>query len=223
MVSNCKDYESFCKAGLSDIYQTIGGYNLFMVCEKPDKSAFRPLPSGYSIRLCREYEIEAWQHVVVEEQHVSYVGEYYDKVYAKKKDEFFRRCTFICDANDTPVASSFIWKSYDMVNTVGWFRVLPEHEGKGLGRALLTCLLSTAEYPVYLHTQPTSICAIKLYSDFGFKLITNPVIGYRQNHLAESQIYLQKVMPKSDYERLQFVEVNDDLHKAALSSKQGEF
>jgi len=117
----------------------------------------------------------------------------------------------------------FIRQAYGQITTVGWFRVLPEHEGKGLGRALLSELLRTALCPVYLHTQPTSICAIKLYSDFGFDLIINPAIGYRKNDLAASLPYMQKIMPEADYARLRFVEVDDDLHEAALSSEIAEF
>ena len=90
---------------------------------------------------------------------------------------------FICDASDKPVASTFIWRSYGKINTIGWFRVLPEYEEHGLGRALLSEILKDADYPVYLHTQPTSARAIKLYSDFGFKLLTDPIIGYRKNEL----------------------------------------
>ena len=52
------------------------------------------------------------------------------------------------------------------------------NEGKGLGRALLTEILKNAGLPIYLHTQPTPARAIKLYSDFGFKLTTDPIIGY---------------------------------------------
>jgi len=161
--------------------------------------------------------------VVVEAQHVDYVTEWYDKVYAKHEDEFFCRCMFICDANDKPVSSTFIWRSYEQINTVGWFRTLPEYEGKGLGRALLSKILTDAELPIYLHTQPSSARAIKLYSDFGFKLITDPVVGYRKNELTESLPYLEKVLPANDYVRLRFTKANEDLLKAALSSEFSEF
>ena len=100
---------------------------------------------------------------------------------------------------------------------------MPKHEGKGLGRALLSKILRHAEYPIYLHTQPSSVRAIKLYSDFGFKLVTNPIIGYRKNDLTESLPYLQKIIPEADYGKLQFAEAADALHKAALSGNQAEF
>ena len=130
---------------------------------------------------------------------------------------------FACAPNNKTVASTFIWRSYGTINTVGWFRVLPEYEGKGLGRAILSEVLKNTEYPVYLHTQPTSARAIKLYSDFGFKLITDPVIGYRNNDLKVSWQYLKKVLPTNDFTGLQFTEANKELLVAAMSSKVSKF
>jgi GNAT superfamily N-acetyltransferase len=198
-------------------------YNLFMQCDKPDKTAFRGLPDGFSFRLCHRDELDVWKLVVSEEQYVSYITEYYEQVYAKHADEFFRRCTFVCDSDDKPVASTYIWRSYNKINTVGWFRVLPEYEGRGLGRALLSNIFTNVDFPVFLHTQPTSAKAIKLYSDFGFKLLTDPTIGYRKNNLAESLPYLQRVLPESDYKKLQFAEADKALLEAALSSEIREF
>ena len=194
-----------------------------MVCESPIPDAFRNLPEGYTFRLCGKDELEAWKRVAADEAYVDYVTEYYNRVYAPHADEFFRRCTFICDGENKPVATSMIWRSYGQINTVGWTRVLPRHEGKGLGRALLSRILRDAKYPVYLHTHPTSIKAIKLYSDFGFKLITNPVIGHRENNLAESLPYMMQAMTAADYAKLQFVEADEALHKAALTREYAEF
>ena len=218
-----QDYHAFNRAGLADTYETIGNYHLFMVCEIPNTAAFREPPNGYHIRLCRPDELEAWKCTAADEAYVGYLTDYYDRVYAPQADEFFRRCTFVCDADDEPVATSFVWRSYGLINTIGWTRTKPGHEGKGLGRALLSAVLRDAVYPIYLHTQPTSARAVKLYSDFGFALVTNPIIGYRKNNLAESLPYLQKVLPKADYENLKFTEVDETLHNAALTSEYAEF
>jgi len=223
MMLKNRDYEAYIQNGVGDDFFTVGNYNLFMQCDTPDKTAFRELSHGFSFRVCRRDELEVWKRVVVEEQYVSYVTEYYEKVYAKHADEFFRRCIFVCDTDDKPVASTFIWRSYERINTVGWFRVLPEYEGRGLGRALLSEILKGADFPVYLHTQPTSARAIKLYSDFGFSLLTDPIIGYRKNNLIESLPYLQKVLPDSDYTKLRFAEADKALIEAAISSVISEF
>jgi len=194
-----------------------------MQCDTVDMSAFRPLPAGFSIRSCRRDELEIWKRVVVEEAYVDLVTDYYDKVYSMHEDEFYNRCMFVCNSDDKPVASTFIWRSYGLINTVGWFRVLPEYEGKGLGRALLSEILKNAQCPIYLHTQPTSARAIKLYSDFGFKLVTDASVGYRKNDLTESLPYLQKILPENDYKNLQFTKANDELLSAALTNETSEF
>jgi len=62
--------------------------------------------------------------------------------------------------------------------------------------------LKAEDYPVYLHTHPSSFRAIKLYSDFGFCLISNPVVGNRNNDLEECLPILEKFMPKVDYDNL---------------------
>ena len=45
--------------------------------------------------------------------------------------------------------------------------------------------LKDDDYPVYLHTQPSSFKAIGLYSNIGFKIVTNKTIGYRENNYKE--------------------------------------
>jgi len=218
-----QDYHAFQQARLTEAYEIIGGYHLFMVCGTPNRDAFSDLPDGYAARLCRPDELEIWKSVAVDEAYTDYITDYFDRVYAPRSDEFFQLCTFVCDADNNPVATSFIWRSYGMVNTIGWTRTLPQYEGKGLGRALLSTIMRDAECPIYLHTQPTSIRAIKLYSDLGFALITNKIIGHRSNDLGKSLPYLQKVMPRNDYANLRFVEVDDTLHQAALTNEYSEF
>ena len=218
-----KDHEAFNLAGIGDCYNRIGSLNLFMQCDSPNADAFRTLPEGYTFRSCRRSELELWKHVVAEKQYIDFVSDFYNKVYIKHVDVFFRHCSFVCTAEDVPVASCLFWPAYGLIGSVGWFRVLPDYEGIGLGRALLSEVLKVAGYPVYLHTQPTSARAVKLYSDFGFKLITDPVVGYLKNDLAESLPFIQKVLPECDYEKLRFTQADDALLKASLTGEYAEF
>ena len=197
--------------------------NLFMQCDSPNKKAFRPLPRGFTSRLCKHDEIIVWKEMWAQGKYMDFVNYYYDAVYAPHESEFLCRCMFAVDENDKPVATAGIWRSYGRINTVMWYYVLSEYEGRGIGRGLLSEVLKGTEYPVYVHTHPIAHRAIKLYSDFGFKLITEPAIGYRKNDLYDSLPYLLKILPKSDYAGLKFTEANEELLTAALSSEFAEF
>lgn len=218
-----RDYLSFAHTVGDDVYKKAGDYNLFMVCHKPDQTAYRELPYGYSFRLCKRDELGTWKHIAVEKPYINDLSDYFERVYAHHGDEFFHRCMFICDRDGKPAATCLTWLSYRLIHTIGWFRTLPEYEGKGLGRALLTRIMETSEYPIYLHTQPTSARAIKLYSDFGFMLITDPYIGNRKNHIADSLPILQKVLPQADFDNLKMIRADKALLDAARLSEYAEF
>lgn len=205
--------------------------NLFMMCKALNRLALRPLPDGVSVRPCRPDELDIWKAIhfddpAAREQYKSYMGEYFDNVYAKEGDLFFRKCLFACDEKDAPIGTCFVWKAYGRVNTIHWYKVLPSHEGKGIGRALLSEVmkdLPKKEYPVYLHTQPSSYRAIKLYTDFGFALITDPMVGYRENHLERCLPILKEYMPQKDFDSLRFCPAGEDLLAAAKTTAVSEF
>jgi GNAT superfamily N-acetyltransferase len=139
------------------------------------------------------------------EKNRGYMTDYFANVYAKKGNLFFEKCLFVCDGNDNPVATAFIWKAYDEFSTVHWVKVLKEHEGKGIGRALLSIImndLDEIDYPVYLHTHPSSFRAIKLYSDFGFNFLSDPIIGRRKNDIEACWPILEKFMPDKYFKNL---------------------
>ena len=185
--------------------------NLFMVCTELKHNALRDMPVGYHVRPCRRDELDLWKAIhfddpSIAEEYRPYMTDYFDRVYAQKADLFFETCLFVCNQDDQPIATAFIWKAYDLFQTIHWFKVINDYEGQGIGRALLSVImrdLKPEDYPVYLHTQPGSYRAIKLYSDFGFKLLSDPVIGNRPNGLAESMPILQRYMPLEYFNKLQ--------------------
>ncbi len=184
--------------------------NIFMMCKKVNKNAFSNLSSEFSVRTCRAEELSIWKEMPFDNeedanQFQNFMDEYFQTTYGGKEKEFFNKTFFVVDKFDTPIATGLIWKSYGEFNTVQWLKVKKEYEGKGIGRALLTILLKDldkGDYPIYLHTQPGSFRAIKLYSDFGFCLLTNEYIGKRKNELNESFPILKKFIPEKDFKKL---------------------
>jgi GNAT superfamily N-acetyltransferase len=192
--------------------------NLFMMCRELDKSALSELSGSFHTRCCRKDELDIWKAMPFDNQEEAaeyrgFMDDFFATVYERKEELFFETCLFVCDADDRPVATGFIWKAYDAISSYNWFKVLKGYEGKGIGRALLSITmqeLNDDDYPVYLHTQPGSYRAIKLYSDFGFSLISDPVIGARKNHLEECLPILEKYMPSEDYQKLRICNAPGD-------------
>ena len=193
--------------------------NIFMICEQVNKSAYGEMPDGYKLRLCRHDELHIWKIIHFDDEqtakkHLGYMDYYYDAVYAPKGNLFYEKCLFVVDVNDNPIATCLIWKAYGAISTVHWYKVKKKYEGKGIGRALLTVImrnLSQSDYPVLLHTQPESNRAIKLYSDFGFKICTDDKIGSRENHVSDSLSVLKSSMPRQYFDNLQFATVPKDI------------
>ena len=186
--------------------------NLFMICRELKLDALRELPEKYHIRNCQRDELDIWKAFPFDdatqaEVHRGYMTSYFDNVYAPKGDLFYRRCLFVCDNRNVPIATGFIWKAYNEFNTIHWLKVLKHHEGGGIGRGLLSIILGRllgTDFPVYLHTQPSSYRAVKLYSDFGFAFLTDPVVGTRTNDLEECLPILKHCMPDGVFGRLRF-------------------
>ena len=205
--------------------------NLFMACRIPNREAFSALPAGYTLRPLRREELPLWMDIHFDSPEEArdnrpYMERFFAQVYAPQEALFFRTCRLLCAPDGEAAGSCFVWRAYGQVNTIHWFKVKRACEGRGLGRALPSAglgPLGEADYPVCLHTQPGSCRAIKLYSDFGFRLLTNPVIGGRTNDLKKSLPFLRKVMPPEAFARLQFDAAPAVLLEAADSSPVSEF
>jgi ribosomal protein S18 acetylase RimI-like enzyme len=187
--------------------------NIFMMCEALNRNSLTELPASYSIRSCRPDELGIWKTMPFDDadlakKYKGFMSDYFTTTYGGKEELFFTKTLFVCDRQDKPIATCLSWKAYDEFNTIQWFKVLKEYEGQGIGRALLSIIMQKLEmrdYPVYLHTQPSSFRAIKLYSDFGFSLLSGDDFGIRKNDLDECLPILEKFMPKKYFQKLRII------------------
>jgi ribosomal protein S18 acetylase RimI-like enzyme len=185
--------------------------NIFMMCKQVNRQAFAALPLGFAVRTLWRKELDTWKAMPFDDDYTAeraaYMDEFFRITYAAQEATFFANTLVVCDPNDQIVGTCFLWKAYGLFNTVHWFKVIKAYEGRGIGRALLSILfqdVTNADLPIYLHTQPESFRAIKLYSDFGFDLLTDQRIGPRDNHIEQCLPFLQAQMPKQDYAQLRF-------------------
>ena len=202
--------------------------NLFMMCTHARKDAMAELPGGYHFRRILPGELELWKRMHFDDEatanaYSGYMTEWFARVYAQRVGEFFERCIFACDRADIPVGTCFLWNAYSAIPTVHWFKVLKAHEGKGIGRALLSAVMKSADYPVFLHTQPGSYRAIKLYSDFGFSLLLDPVIGSRKNDIAIALPYLRDHLLQPEFEKLSFSHAPEAFLRLVSQHSEAEF
>ena len=189
-----------------------------MMCDKLNLSALTDMPHGYAARYLREDEIDLWKRIHFDDEQTAdkyfgYMSEWFERVYAPNGDLFFKTCLVAADKSDTPVGTCFTWKLHDKFTTVHWYKVVKSYEGKGIGRALLSEVmreLSPEDFPVFLHTQTGSFRAIKLYSDFGFKLLRDESIGQRSNDLERGLPILKANMPPKDYAGLKYCHASQD-------------
>ncbi len=188
--------------------------NIFMMCEALNRHALTELSANYYIRSCRPDELDIWKAMPFDDpglakEYEGFMSDYFTTTYGGKEELFFAKTLFVCDLQDRPIGTCLLWKAYSKFNTIQWFKVLKPYEGQGIGRALLSIImqeLELSDYPVYLHTQPASFRAIKLYSDFGFSLLASENIGTRKNDLDECWPILEQFMPREHFQQLKIVD-----------------
>lgn len=203
---------------------------MFMMCERLVTSEFSALPVGYRIRSSRPDELGVWKAFPFDTAaeaaaNDSYMTAYFNDVYSGREAAFFEATKFICDADGTTVATCAIWPAYGCLTTVHWLKVRKSHEGLGIGRALLSELLRdipSRKFPVYLHTQPGSFRAIKLYSDLGFQILDNDTGQWRNDYL-EAMHELRERMPADVFARLGVTTAPDPFVEIVRSHAKHEF
>jgi ribosomal protein S18 acetylase RimI-like enzyme len=205
--------------------------NIFMICEKLNRNALTELPANYAIRNCRPDELGIWKkmpfdNAFMAKEYEEFMSDYFTTTYGGQEKLFFDKTLFVCNRQNKPIATCLIWKAYNEFNTIQWFKVLKEYEGQGIGRALLSIAMQQLEpydYPVYLHTQPSSFRAIKLYSDFGFSFLAGNRFGSRDNDLDECLPILAEFMPKEYFQKLRITIAPKEFENAVNKYNTNQF
>ncbi len=91
-------------------------------------------------------------------------------------------CLFVLDSAGTVVATASLWFGEhfgEVLQRIHWVAASPNHQGKGLVKALITKLLDVynelgCKDFIYLSTQTWSYKAINIYSKFGFTPYVGP-------------------------------------------------
>lgn len=211
--------------------EEIPDYNIFMMCERVNESALTDLHPDYYFRNCRPEDLALWKAFpfdsdTVPAEYEDFMNQIIKDSYGSNIDTFFQNTLLVCNRQGEPVATCSHWKAYGKINTIHWLKTRKAYEGNGIGRAVLSAIMrrfDRNDYPIYLHTQPGSFRAIKLYSDFGFQLLRGGQLGTRRNDLEKCLPILQEFMPKTDFERLRVIDTPDFLIKLLESETTIQF
>jgi ribosomal protein S18 acetylase RimI-like enzyme len=186
--------------------------NVLMRCSKINEEAMTSLPDGFSFKLYEDGDEKLWADIEIAIGEFLYmtteqVEDYFRNEYFDNKDKLYERCLFVLDANKNPVGTCIAWydrKDNHYIPSIHWIAVNPKIQANGIGRALLTetmkIFIKNGETPVYLHTQPWSYKAIKLYLDFGFYAMMNETFSDFVNEYNDVKSILKDYMTSEYYE-----------------------
>ena len=153
-----------------------------MRCDRIEKTAYRNLSSDMEIEFFKEGMEVVWADVQKRAGEFKDVSDadimkYFMERFGVSKSELSKRCIFLKEKTTGQyIGTCIAWfepKGKRTVSVVHWLAVDDAYAGKGHARMLITQVLAIFEKlreteKIYLHTQPCSYRAIKLYSDFGF-------------------------------------------------------
>jgi GNAT superfamily N-acetyltransferase len=189
-----------------------------MRCDKVDKSAFCEPPNNLSLLYYCDGDEKHWvkiQKSVGEFDSYSNeaVYKYFSKNYLINTDEALKRIIFLVDKKTgVYIGTCSAWfepKCDGFVPVLHWLAVRDGYENNGYARLLITETMKRFSQiygdnvPVYLHTQPCSYKAIKLYSDFGFSVTKEDTYSNAINECDEGLIELKKYMKPNVYRKIE--------------------
>ena len=165
--------------------------NIIMKCERWESRFSCGLPEGYHFTLYRNGDENEWaklEYGTGDFESLGAAREYFMEKYGREPERIKDCCVFVKTELGETAASCIAW--YDNsslmegspVASLHWLVTAPYHQGKGIGMALTAKVMkifeSRGEYPVYLHTQPWSYKAVRLYLRCGFDFTEETFGGY---------------------------------------------
>jgi len=157
--------------------ETLSGVGVSMVRYNLDDIPQYRLPEPYTIRCYRSGDDQAWLDIEKKsERHFPVNDDLFEDQFGDNLELLPERQFFICDANDKEIGTATAWfnNNYNglVYGLVHWVAIVPEEQGKGLAKPLMSCVCNRLKELGYeralLNTSTARIPAINLYLKFGF-------------------------------------------------------
>ena len=134
-------------------------------------------PQPYSIRPFADGDVAAWTAIqAAADRYNEITSSLFQAVFGLERDAHAARILIACDGAGSPVGTAAAWVGDGDRAEAGrlhWVAVVPEHQGRGLGRALvvqaITRLADLGHSTAYLTTSAARLRAIHLYDRCGFR------------------------------------------------------
>lgn len=137
--------------------------------------------------------------------------DYFNEKFLSKTNELLRRCIFLKDLKKKIyVGTCSAWmgkKENEVIPVLHWLAIRQGFENMKYARMLITEVIKIfisldCGKPMYLHTQPRSYKAIKLYNDFGFCIAKRDVYGSAINECDEALEILKIYMEPQSFGKI---------------------
>ena len=149
---------------------------LLMIRQNLNNLPVLTFPRGWLVRFYKPGDEVHWVRI---QQAADQFNEITPKVfdrYFNDREQLVSRQIYLFQPGNPPIGTVTAWFNHDFRGAswgrVHWLAVLPEHQGKGLGKALfsLACrrLAELGHSRAYLTTARERTAAVRLYKSFGF-------------------------------------------------------
>ena len=191
--------------------ENIPYHSLFMRCDRVEESAFAAPAPGCRLIGYQPGMERVWADIQVDSGGFDggrdKAAFYFRSEFLHRPQEAEKRILFLQDTQTGEYIGTCAAWMHEDTPILHWLAVKKAHAGRGHARALVTGVmllhaLFSTDRPVYLHTQPCSYKAIKLYSDFGFRLCKTDTFGQSPNEWAAGLTVLRQHMTPESYDRL---------------------
>jgi GNAT superfamily N-acetyltransferase len=147
-----------------------------MVRENLDDIPEYGLPAGYSIRWYQPGYEEYWQKIQsLADVYARVTPDLFEREFGADIRLLSERQCFLCDNAENIIGTASAWLdnlSGKSLGRIHWLAIIPQQQGRGLAKPLLTTickrLKELGHSRTYLTTQSVRIPAINLYAKFGF-------------------------------------------------------
>ncbi len=195
--------------------RSIPYYNIIMKKDTPTTFAVPALPHQFELHAYRPGVVQQWAEMEYEIGDFPSVQEakaYFTETYLSRPDLLARRGVFVSDKESGCLVGACIaWldeQNGAPVSSLHWLIIKEVYQGRGIGSALIAAALNIYEqenaFPVYLHTQPWSYQAVRLYHKFGFRLMEQESFaGYENQYALAVPILAHYIVPECMWELIE--------------------